>query len=105
QRRGVAGRAHLGATGRSNGGLLMGAMATLYPELFGALSCGVPLLDMRRYTVLSAGHSWIAEYGDPDVPAEWEFIRTFSPYHLLLDRPVAGATQGRDGGGPGTGYP
>ncbi|MGM7666326.1 prolyl oligopeptidase family serine peptidase [Microbacterium sp. A93] len=103
--RGVADRAHLAATGRSNGGLLMGAMATLYPELFGALSCGVPLLDMRRYTVLSAGHSWIAEYGDPDVPAEWEFIRTFSPYHLLLDRPVAGAVQGRDGGGPGTGYP
>ncbi|WP_413542862.1 prolyl oligopeptidase family serine peptidase [Citricoccus nitrophenolicus] len=104
-RRGVADRAHLAATGRSNGGLLMGAMATLYPELFGALSCGVPLLDMRRYTVLSAGHSWIAEYGDPDVPAEWEYIRTFSPYHLLSDRPVAGATEGRDGGGPGTGYP
>ncbi|MEV4900849.1 prolyl oligopeptidase family serine peptidase [Citricoccus sp. NPDC055426] len=105
QRRGVTDRAHLAATGRSNGGLLMGAMATLYPELFGALSCGVPLLDMRRYTVLSAGHSWIAEYGDPDVPAEWEFIRTFSPYHLLLNRPVAGAAEGRDGGGPGTGYP
>ena len=104
-RRGVTDRAHLAAAGRSNGGLLMGAMATLYPGLFGAMSCGVPLLDMRRYTVLSAGHSWIAEYGDPDVPAEWEYIRTFSPYHLLLDRPVEGAADGRDGGGPGTGYP
>ena len=47
----------------------MGNMATRYPELFGAAGCGVPLLDMRRYTVLSAGHSWIAEYGDPDDPA------------------------------------
>ena len=49
------------------------------------MSCGVPLLDMRRYTRLSAGHSWIAEYGDPDVPEQWEFIKTFSPYHLLKD--------------------
>ncbi|MBT1003586.1 prolyl oligopeptidase family serine peptidase [Paenarthrobacter sp. DKR-5] len=80
-RRGVTSRGHLGCEGRSNGGLLVGNMLTLYPELFGAVSCGVPLLDMRRYTRLSAGHSWIAEYGDPDDPAQWEFIRTFSPYH------------------------
>ncbi|MDI3329230.1 MAG: prolyl oligopeptidase family serine peptidase [Micrococcus sp.] len=103
--RGVTDRSHLAATGRSNGGLLMGVMATRYPELFGALSCGVPLLDMRRYTVLSAGHSWIAEYGDPDDADQWESIRTFSPYHLLLDEPVAGATAGRDGAGEGTGHP
>ena len=103
--RGVTSRARLAATGRSNGGLLMGNMATQYPELFGALSCGVPLLDMRRYTVLSAGHSWIAEYGDPDVPEDWAFIRTFSPYHLLLDRDVQGAQTGRDAEGPGTGFP
>ncbi|WOO97460.1 prolyl oligopeptidase family serine peptidase [Micrococcus terreus] len=103
--RGVTSRERLAATGRSNGGLLMGNMATQYPELFGALSCGVPLLDMRRYTVLSAGHSWIAEYGDPDVPEDWAFIRTYSPYHLLVDRPVAGAQAGRDAEGPGTGYP
>lgn len=103
--RGVTSRERLAATGRSNGGLLMGVMATRYPELFGALSCGVPLLDMRRYTVLSAGYSWIAEYGDPDVPEDWEFIRTFSPYHLLVDRPVEGAQEGRDAAGPGTGYP
>jgi prolyl oligopeptidase len=83
--RGVTSREHLAATGRSNGGLLMGNMITGYPELFGAISCGVPLLDMRRYTRLAAGHSWIAEYGDPDVPADWEFVRTFSPYHRLDD--------------------
>ncbi|UYB36507.1 prolyl oligopeptidase family serine peptidase [Arthrobacter koreensis] len=83
--RGVTSREHLGCTGRSNGGLLVGNMLTLYPELFGAVSCGVPLLDMRRYTKLSAGASWIAEYGDPDDPKQWEFIKTFSPYHLLRE--------------------
>ncbi|MDQ0278712.1 prolyl oligopeptidase [Arthrobacter silviterrae] len=81
--RGVASPAHLGCAGGSNGGLLVGNMLTQYPELFGAVSCGVPLLDMRRYTKLSAGASWIAEYGDPDVPEQWAFIKTFSPYHLL----------------------
>jgi len=83
--RGVTSRERLGCVGGSNGGLLVGNMLTTYPELFGAVSCGVPLLDMRRYTRLSAGHSWIAEYGDPDVPEQWDFIRTFSPYHLLKD--------------------
>ncbi|AIY02891.1 putative S9 family peptidase [Arthrobacter sp. PAMC 25486] len=81
--RGVASPARLGCAGGSNGGLLVGNMLTQYPELFGAISCGVPLLDMRRYTKLSAGASWIAEYGDPDVPEQWEFIKSFSPYHLL----------------------
>jgi len=85
--RGVTSRRHLAATGRSNGGLLMGNMITGYPQLFGAISCGVPLLDMQRYTHLSAGHSWIAEYGDPEVAEEWEFIRTFSPLHRLDDEP------------------
>ena len=83
--RGVTSRERLGCVGGSNGGLLVGNMLTRYPELFGAVSCGVPLLDMRRYTKLSAGYSWIAEYGDPDVPEQWEFIKTFSPYHLLRD--------------------
>ncbi|MCX2748434.1 prolyl oligopeptidase family serine peptidase [Arthrobacter sp. MI7-26] len=83
--RGVTSPRRLGCVGGSNGGLLVGNMLTQYPELFGAVSCGVPLLDMRRYTKLSAGYSWIAEYGDPDVPEQWEFIRTFSPYHLLRD--------------------
>ncbi|WP_422935483.1 prolyl oligopeptidase family serine peptidase [Sinomonas sp. P47F7] len=84
-RREVTSPEHLGCTGGSNGGLLVGNMLVHYPQLFGAISCGVPLLDMRRYTKLSAGTSWIAEYGDPDVPEQWEYIRTFSPYHLLRD--------------------
>lgn len=71
---------HLGAMGGSNGGLLMGNMLTLYPQLYGAIVSQVALLDMQRYTHLSAGASWMAEYGDPDKPAEWAWIKTFSPY-------------------------
>lgn len=74
---------YLGIRGGSNGGLLMGNMLTQYPDLFGAVAVQVPLLDMRRYHLLLAGASWMAEYGDPDQPEEWEFIRTFSPYHLF----------------------
>lgn len=81
--RGVTTREQLGMQGRSNGGLLAGNMLTQYPELFGAILCQVPLLDMKRYSHLLAGASWMAEYGDPDDPAQWEFIRTFSPYHLF----------------------
>jgi prolyl oligopeptidase len=72
---------HLGIQGGSNGGLLVGNMFTLYPHLVGAVVCQVPLLDMQRYSKLLAGASWMAEYGDPDKPEEWAFIRTFSPYH------------------------
>lgn len=71
----------LGIRGGSNGGLLMGNMLTMRPDLFGAIVCAVPLLDMQRYHKLLAGASWVAEYGDPDDPGQWEFIRTFSPYH------------------------
>lgn len=73
----------LGIQGGSNGGLLMGNMLTQYPELFGAVVVQVPLLDMKRYSHLLAGASWMAEYGNPDKPEEWAFIRTFSPYHLF----------------------
>ncbi|TNF37578.1 MAG: S9 family peptidase [Deltaproteobacteria bacterium] len=83
--RGVTSPAHLAAEGGSNGGLLVGNMLTDWPERFGAIACEVPLLDMKRYTHLSAGTSWIAEYGDPDKPEEWAFIQTFSPYHKLAD--------------------
>jgi prolyl oligopeptidase len=79
-KRGVTSAKHLGAEGGSNGGLLMGNMLTQYPQLFGAIACEVPLLDMKRYTHLSAGASWIAEYGNPDDPKQWAFIKTFSPY-------------------------
>jgi len=73
---------HLGVQGGSNGGLLTGNMLTQYPELFGAVVVQVPLLDMKRYSHLLAGASWMAEYGNPDT-ADWEFIKTFSPYHLF----------------------
>lgn len=81
--RGVTSPEHLGAQGGSNGGLLTGNMYASYPELFGAIVIQVPLLDMRRYHLLLAGASWTAEYGDPEDPAQWEFLRTFSPYHLV----------------------
>ncbi len=73
---------HLGIQGGSNGGLLMGNMLTQYPDLFGAIVVQVPLLDMKRYSHLLAGASWMAEYGNPDT-ADWEFIQKFSPYHLF----------------------
>jgi prolyl oligopeptidase len=75
--------AHLGTQGGSNGGLLMGNMITQYPDKFGAVVVQVPLLDMKRYSHLLAGASWMAEYGNPDKPEEWAYIRTFSPYHLF----------------------
>lgn len=70
----------LGIQGGSNGGLLVGAVMVQRPELFGAVVCQVPLLDMRRYHLLLAGASWMAEYGNPDDPAQWAFIRRYSPY-------------------------
>jgi len=70
----------LGIQGGSNGGLLVGAVMLQRPELFGAVVCSVPLLDMRRYHRLLAGASWMAEYGDPDKPADWAFISRYSPY-------------------------
>ena len=71
---------HLGIQGGSNGGLLVGAVLLQRPELFNAVVCQVPLLDMQRYTKLLAGASWMAEYGDPDQPAEWAWISQYSPY-------------------------
>jgi prolyl oligopeptidase len=80
-RRGITTPGQLGIQGGSNGGLLMGVMLTRYPQLFGAIVSQVPLLDMRRYHELLAGASWMAEYGDPREPDEWEYLRPFSPYH------------------------
>ncbi|MDY0746644.1 prolyl oligopeptidase family serine peptidase [Paucibacter sp. R3-3] len=71
---------HLGIMGGSNGGLLVGATLVQRPDLFNAVVCQVPLLDMRRYHKLLAGASWMAEYGDPDQPAEWAWISKYSPY-------------------------
>jgi prolyl oligopeptidase len=80
-RRQVTSRSHLGVMGRSNGGLLVGNMLTRRPDLFAAIVCGSPLLDMKRYSHLLAGASWMGEYGNPDVPEDWTYIHTFSPYH------------------------
>lgn len=84
-RRKVTSTPHLGIQGGSNGGLLVGNMITMRPDLFGAVVCQVPLLDMRRYHTLLAGASWMGEYGNPDEAKEWEFIRNFSPYHNVKD--------------------
>jgi len=74
---------HLGIEGRSNGGLLVGATMTRRPELYGAVICGVPLLDMKRYHKLLAGASWMAEFGDPDSD-DWQFIKKYSPYQNII---------------------
>jgi len=79
-RRGIAQPKQIGIRGGSNGGLLVGAALTQRPELFGAAVAQVPLLDMRRYNKLLAGASWMAEYGDPDVPEQWAYIAKYSPY-------------------------
>ena len=71
---------HLGIQGGSNGGLLVGAVMLQAPQLFNAVVCQVPLLDMRRYHQLLAGASWMAEYGNPDLPEEWAWIKAYSPY-------------------------
>jgi prolyl oligopeptidase len=81
-RRGVTTPQRLACWGGSNGGLLVGNMLTRYPDRFGAIWCTIPLLDMRRYSKLLAGASWIAEYGDPDVPDDWAFLQKISPYQL-----------------------
>jgi len=82
-KRGVTAPSRLGVLGGSNGGLLVGNMLTRYPERFGAVVCQVPLLDMKRYSHLLAGASWMGEYGDPDKAEEWAYIQTFSPYHQV----------------------
>jgi len=83
----VTSAAHLGIMGGSNGGLLVGAVAMQRPELFKAVVCQVPLLDMRRYNKLLAGASWMGEYGDPDIPEQWAYISKYSPYqNVVADR-------------------
>lgn len=98
--RGITTPAMLGAAGGSNGGLLMGAMLTRYPHLFGAIVAQVPLLDMLRFHKLLAGASWTAEYGNPDNEADLPHLRELSPYHrLAADRgypPVLLTTSTRD---------
>ena len=116
--RGITTVPQLAAQGGSNGGLLMGVMLTRYPELFGALVCSVPLLDMKRFHLLLAGASWVAEYGDPDNPDDWAFMADFSPYQNISGgrrvsgtadddvhprRPGASRPRPQDDGGAGGG--
>jgi prolyl oligopeptidase len=99
-RRGVTRANRIAAEGGSNGGILISNMLTRYPERFGALFCTIPLIDMRRYTKLLAGASWIAEYGDPDKPEEWAWLQTYSAYHAAVPGkrypPILLATTRRD---------
>ncbi|MCW5590472.1 MAG: S9 family peptidase [Burkholderiales bacterium] len=74
----------LGILGGSQGGLLVSATMLQRPELFGAVVATVPLMDMKRYHKLLAGHSWVGEYGDPDKPEDWAFISKYSPYQNVL---------------------
>ncbi len=82
-RSGVTAKGKLGISGRSNGGVLVGAALTQRPDLYSAVISGSPLHDMKRYSQLLAGASWVAEYGDPDVPADWAFLSKYSPYQQL----------------------
>jgi prolyl oligopeptidase len=75
--------ARLGIYGASNGGILVSAVMTQRPELFGAVVARVPLTDMLRYAELLAGASWVEEKGDPRVPAEREVLAKWSPYHQV----------------------
>ncbi|ESY33158.1 peptidase S9 [Mesorhizobium sp. LNJC384A00] len=99
-RRGITLPRRIAAEGGSNGGLLIANMLTRYPERCGALFCKMPLVDMRRYTMLLAGTSWIDEYGDPDKPEEWIFLKEISAYHAATPGqpypPILLATTKRD---------
>ena len=79
-RTGVSAKGKIGISGRSNGGVLVGAAMTQRPDLYGAVIAGSPLEDMKRYSHMSAGASWVAEYGDPDKPEDWAFLSRWSPY-------------------------
>lgn len=75
---------HLGIMGGSNGGLLVGATMVQRPDLFNAVVCQVPLLDMKRFHLLLAGASWMAEYGNPDKAEDWASLSKISPYHNVF---------------------
>jgi prolyl oligopeptidase len=79
-KRKISSPAYMGAYGWSNGGLLAGVTLTQRPDLYNAVVVGAPLLDMKRYSHMLAGASWMDEYGDPDKPEDWAYISKFSPY-------------------------
>jgi prolyl oligopeptidase len=75
----------LAIIGGSNGGLLMGAAITQRPELFGAVVCAYPLLDMLRYQKFLDGAYWVSEYGSADNPEQFKYLYAYSPYHRVAD--------------------
>jgi len=77
--------AHLGISGASNGGLLVGAVLTQRPDLFKAVACGVPLLDMLRYHLSGSGKTWVPEYGSAEDPAQFKAIHAYSPYRRAVE--------------------
>ena len=79
-RTGVTAKGKIGISGRSNGGVLVGAAMNQRPDLYSAVISGSPLHDMKRYSHLLAGASWMDEYGNPDKPEEWAFLSRYSPY-------------------------
>ena len=81
----IGSRETIAISGGSNGGLLVGAALVQRPDLFGAVSCHVPLLDMIRYTNFQVAKTWSPEYGNPEVKAEFEWIYPYSPYHHIKD--------------------
>ncbi|WP_338425123.1 prolyl oligopeptidase family serine peptidase [Sphingopyxis kveilinensis] len=80
---GVSTKRRIAISGRSNGGVLVGAAMTQRPDLYGAVISGSPIKDMWRYDKMLAGASWVAEYGDPDEPGDWAFLSKYSPYHNI----------------------
>jgi prolyl oligopeptidase len=82
--RGLTSREHLALRGGSNGGLLVGAALTQRPDMARAVHCAVPLLDMVRYSRFLIARLWTDEYGDPNVPEEFEWLRAYSPYHRVV---------------------
>ncbi|HEY8257573.1 MAG TPA: prolyl oligopeptidase family serine peptidase [Gemmatimonadales bacterium] len=82
---GYTGPSRMAIAGGSNGGLLMGAMLTQRPDLFGAVVVQVPLLDMLRYHLFLIARLWIPEYGSPDDAEQFRWLRAYSPYHHVRD--------------------
>lgn len=84
-RRGISSPGRTALQGGSNGGLICASALVREPQSMGAVVCEVPLTDMLRYAELSAGASWIDEYGDPSDPEMRDYLAAFSPYHQISD--------------------